>query len=173
MYAICNIDLCNNCPVYVKTGSPPSFISTYPQALSPHHKARGHQTSQTQQSSGTKQYNSSPMAATTTRATYAAGQQRFAAFCQTINASPIPATEHTLLLFATHLETSNIVHTTIKVYTSAIQHMHVSAGLNAQFNTQLTPRLQLILKGIQRNHAISHPPRACILKYPTNYAIHQ
>ena len=38
--------------------------------------------------------------------------------------------------------------------------MHVSAGLHAQFNSQLTPRLQLILKGIQRNQAISHPPRA-------------
>ena len=29
--------------------------------------------------------------ATTTRATYTAGQQRFSAFCQTINISPIPA----------------------------------------------------------------------------------
>ena len=95
--------------------------------------------------------------ATTTRATYAAEQQRFAAFCQTINASPMPATEHTLLLFATHLATFNIVHTTIKVYISAIRHMHVSAGLHAQFNSQLTPCLQLILKGFQRNQAISHP----------------
>ena len=97
--------------------------------------------------------------ATTTRATYATGQQRFAAFCQTIHAYPVPASEHTLILFATHLATSNIAHTTIKVYISAIRHMHVSAGLHAEFNSQLTPRLQLTLKGIQRNQATSHPPR--------------
>ena len=40
--------------------------------------------------------------------------------------------------------------------------MHVSAGLHAQFNSQLTPRLQLILKDIQKNQAISHPQRACL-----------
>ena len=37
--------------------------------------------------------------------------------------------------------------------------MHVSAGLHTQFNSQLTPRLQLILKGIQRSQATIHPPR--------------
>ena len=52
--------------------------------------------------------------------------------------------------------------TLLKVYISVIWHMHVSAGLHAQFNSQLTPRLQLILKDIQRNQAISHPQRACL-----------
>ena len=37
--------------------------------------------------------------------------------------------------------------------------MRVLAGLHTQFSSQLTPRLQLILKGIQRNQATSHPPR--------------
>ena len=37
--------------------------------------------------------------------------------------------------------------------------MHVLAGLHTQFSSQLTPCLQLILKGIQRNQATSHPPR--------------
>ena len=98
--------------------------------------------------------------------------KRFADFYQIINASPIPGTVHTLLLFAIHLTTSNIAHTTNKVYISIIQHMHVSAGLQAQFNSQLTPRLQLILKGIKRNQAISHPQESST-NYPTNYAIHQ
>ena len=40
--------------------------------------------------------------------------------------------------------------------------MHVSAGLHAQFNSQLTPCLQLLPKGIQRNQGISHSPRACL-----------
>ena len=35
--------------------------------------------------------------------------------------------------------------------------MYLSAGVHTEFNRQLTPRLQLILKGIQRNQAISHP----------------
>ena len=40
--------------------------------------------------------------------------------------------------------------------------MYVLAGLHTQFSSQLTPRLQLILKGIQRNQATSHPPRVCL-----------
>ena len=55
----------------------------------------------------------------------------------------------------THLAASNVAHTTTKVYISAIRHMHVRAGLHEEFNTQLTPRLQLMLKGIQRNQATS------------------
>ena len=79
--------------------------------------------------------------ATTTRATYTTGQQKFSPFCQTINTSPILVSEHTLILFTTHLASSNITHTTIKVYISAIWHMHVLAGLHTQFNSQLTPHL--------------------------------
>ena len=37
--------------------------------------------------------------------------------------------------------------------------MHMTAGLHEEFNTQLTPRLQLTLKGIQRSQATSHPQR--------------
>ena len=37
--------------------------------------------------------------------------------------------------------------------------MHVTAGMCPQFNQQLTPRLQLTLKGIQRSQATSHSPR--------------
>ena len=39
--------------------------------------------------------------------------------------------------------------------------MHVAAGMYSQFSQQLTPRLQLTLKGIQRSQAISssQPPR--------------
>jgi len=48
-----------------------------------------------------------------TRTTYTAGQQRFANFCQEINVTPMPASEESLLLFATHLAASNIAHTTI------------------------------------------------------------
>ena len=51
-----------------------------------------------------------------------------------------------------------VIHT-IKVYISTIWHMHVTAGLHEEFNTRLTLRLQLMLKGIQRSQATSHPQR--------------
>ena len=38
-------------------------------------------------------------------------------------------------------------------------HACALAGLHTQFNSQLTPCLQLILKGIQKNQTISLPPR--------------
>ena len=86
-----------------------------------------------------------------TRAIYTASQQRFVNLCQAINVAPIPASEKSLLLFTTYLAASNIAHITIKVHISAIRHMHVTAGLHEEFNNQLTPQLQLTLKGIQRS----------------------
>ena len=64
-----------------------------------------------------------------------------------------------LILFVSYLTTQSIAHTTIKVYLSAVQHMQVSAELHNFFHTQLTPRLQLTLKGIQKNQASAQPPR--------------
>lgn len=95
--------------------------------------------------------------ASTTRSTYAAGQYRFTTFCLAINAEPIPMTERVLSLFVTHLATGNISHATIKVYLSAIRHMHVTSGKLQHFNQQLTPRLQQILKGIRKDQAATRP----------------
>ena len=97
--------------------------------------------------------------AANTRNTYSIGQQRFTIFCQAIQANTLPASEATLSLFITHLATEHISYKTIKVYLSAVRHMHVAAGMFPQFSQQLTPRLQLTLKGIQRSQATSHPPR--------------
>ena len=76
-----------------------------------------------------------------------------------IKIPPTPASEATLILFASYLATQNISYTTIKVYLSAVRNMHVSMGLHNVFNAQLTPRLQLTLKGIQKSQASTHPPR--------------
>ena len=105
MYVIFNINLCNN---FIRTCLTPLLISIYTQGLSsPQSKRLPDQPVTTELRHKAVQFLANGLA-TTTRATYAAGQQRFTAFCQTINASPIPATEHILLLFATHLATSNI-----------------------------------------------------------------
>ena len=109
-----------------------------------------------------------------TRSTYSTDQQQFKAFCQAINASTLPASPATLTLFITHLATKNIFYKTIKVlslsstlhaylskhikvYLSAVHHMHISASMFSDFSQQLTPRLQLTRKGIQQSQALSHP----------------
>ena len=97
--------------------------------------------------------------AASTKSTYSAGQLRFTTFCKELKLSALPATEATLLLFVSYLATHNISHTTIKVYLSAVRHLHVSAGMHTFFNNQLTPRLQLTLKGVQKSQASTQPPR--------------
>ena len=94
-----------------------------------------------------------------TRHTYSSAQQSYLKFCSAIQCTPTPTHESTLLLFVTHLATSGLSHTSIKVYRSAIRSMHVATGQHIIFNQQLTPRLQQVLKGIQRTQAISKAPR--------------
>ena len=106
----------------------------------------------------TQQYYSNGLASIT-RSTYATGQQRYTAFCRSINVHPIPATEQILALFATHLATTNISYATIKVYLSAIRQLHVTQGSLQYFNQQLTPHLQQTLKGIQKTQTATNPPR--------------
>ena len=69
---------------------------------------------------------------------------------------PIPTTECILTLFVTHLATSNISLRTIKVYLAAIRCMHVCKGSHKQFNYQVTPWLQVILRGIKKRQAGRH-----------------
>ena len=71
----------------------------------------------------------------------------------------IPVSEDTLLLFTVHLATEGISTSTIKVYLSAIRSFHVASGRHDDFARQLTPRLQQVIKGIQKEQAITRPPR--------------
>ena len=74
-----------------------------------------------------------------TIATYSAGRKKYIQFYTTHQATPLPSSETTLILFASYLATTNISHTIIKVYLSAVRHMHVAAGLHELFTKQLTP----------------------------------
>jgi len=60
-----------------------------------------------------------------------------------------------MMLFVTHQAAANISRTTIKVYLLAIYYVHVIAGLHNSFNEQLTPRLQLIVRGIKKSQALT------------------
>ena len=94
--------------------------------------------------------------AKSSRNTYATGQRRYVKFCKMVGAKPIPTSESILTLFVTHLATSNISLRTIKVYLAAVRHIHVCKGLHKHFNQQITPRLHLILRGIQKQISSRH-----------------
>ena len=94
--------------------------------------------------------------AKSSRNTYATGQRRYVKFCKMVGAKPIPTSESILTLFVTHLATANISLRTIKVYLAAVRHIHVCKGLHKHFNQQITPRLHLILRGIQKRLSSRH-----------------
>ena len=91
-----------------------------------------------------------------TRQTYSTGKQSYTSFCISTRNRILPATESTLLLFVSHLASRKISHTTINVHLAAVCHVHVIVGLHRSFEEQLTPRLQLVLKGIKKTQAISN-----------------
>ena len=61
-------------------------------------------------------------------------------------------------MFASHLAKEGLAHASIKVYLSAVRNMHITAGLHQEFATQLTPHLELVLKGSKKDKAKSTPP---------------
>ena len=95
-----------------------------------------------------------------TKSTYSAGQQRFISFCKSARLLNMPASESTLLLFATHLANSNISYATIKMYLSAVRYMHVTVGMHNFFIQQLTPQLKQVLKVIQKSQP-THQEDVC------------
>ena len=80
-------------------------------------------------------------------------------FCQQISHTPIPTSESTLLLYLAHMGKRNLSLSTIKVYVSAIRNLHVATGKHTHFSSQLTPRVQQVLTGIQRDQASTLEPR--------------
>ncbi len=62
-------------------------------------------------------------------------------------------------MFVSYLAKEGLAHQSIKVYLSAVRNLHVSAGLHQEFATELTPRLQMVLRGIKKEKAKMNPPR--------------
>ena len=60
-------------------------------------------------------------------------------------------------MFVGHLAQQGLSHQTIKVYLSAVRNLHVTAGLHQEFSGQLTPRLEMVLKGIKKDKAAATP----------------
>ena len=57
------------------------------------------------------------------------------------------------MFFVTYLATLNLSYPTIKVYLSTVGSLHTSSGYHNDFNAQLTPRLQQVLKGFRKEKA--------------------
>ena len=64
-----------------------------------------------------------------------------------MSVQPLPATEQTLVLFAA-FKAQSCCYSTIKVYLSAVRHLHISKGLGDPLSDTL--QLNLVLKGIRR-----------------------
>ena len=62
-------------------------------------------------------------------------------------------------MFVSHLAQEGLTHATIKGYLSAVRNLHVTAGLHEAFSQQLTPRLEMVMKGIKKDRAQKSPPR--------------
>ena len=96
-----------------------------------------------------------------TRAAYKSGTNAFIEFCLqycrfTPHHSILPATEETLMLFASYLSLK-VSPPTIKVYLAAVRNLHMEAGFPHLFdNLMLLPRL---IRGIKRLYSHERRPR--------------
>ena len=88
-----------------------------------------------------------------TRKAYQVGFHAYKAFCANTNRQEIPTSEATLLLFVTYLADQGCSSSTIKVYLAAIRNAHEAQGEHECFMEASTPRLQRVMKGIQREQA--------------------
>ena len=91
--------------------------------------------------------------APSTSTTYRAGIQRYLSFCQTHGHTPLPGSQHTVTLLATHL-CRTLQANTIEVYVAAVSHLHLTQGLSSP--TSNNPMLSLAIRGIQRSQDPAH-----------------
>ena len=98
-----------------------------------------------------------------TRKAYQVGFQAYKTFCTNTNRQKSPPQR---LHFS--LSDQNCSSSTIKVYLAAIRNAHLAQGEHERFMEASTPRLQQVMKGIQREqatvtrHRIRKPITICI-----------
>ena len=81
--------------------------------------------------------------------TYNSTQHRFVYFSQDFSLVPLPASQETIILFATHLA-QRIKPQSMNVYLAAVRSLHISHGLYYPLQPGL--RLKQALRGIERKH---------------------
>lgn len=96
-----------------------------------------------------------------TRTSYDSGSTAFINFCIhykrfAYNGTIIPASEETILLFASYLS-QKVRYSTIKVYLAAVRNLHIQLGFNSPVeHSILLPRL---IRGIKRVYTTDRRPR--------------
>ena len=113
-----------------------------------------------------------------TKNTYRSGQKDYLNFCHKYSIVPQPATENVIMMYATHLYKRGVKFSTIKVYLSAVRHMHIINGYtNPMCNND---RLHLCMRSLQykcenptEKLPITHAILERISKYLGNSHDHQ
>ena len=90
--------------------------------------------------------------ASSTRTTYKTGVRKFFSFCQQHGVKPLPADKETVVYFAVALSRS-MAPSSIQVYLAAIGALHRQFGHRQP--THHNPRLNLVLRGAKRAHAMT------------------
>ena len=93
--------------------------------------------------------------------TYTSAKRRLVSFCQQLNLTPLPASQHTVALFVTHLSQAGLWASSIQAYIAAICHLHMTAG-------QAPPpwndwhQLHYVMRGIRRAQSITSGKKSCL-----------
>ena len=104
--------------------------------------------------------------APSTSRVYSSARNTFLRFCSRLNFNPLPASEHTLILFVAELHQSKAT-STIHTYLAGIRHFHIISGYANPLDNK--PKLQLALKGCKR----IKPPRSCTRLPITPYILRE
>ena len=62
-------------------------------------------------------------------------------------------------MFVSHLAEEGLAHQTIKCYLSAVRNLHINFSAHDQFSSQLTPKLEMVLRRIKKELAKRSPSR--------------
>ena len=84
---------------------------------------------------------------------YASSRKAYLRFCSRLNLNPLPAAEHTLILYVAELHQFKAV-STIQTYLAGVRHFHIFSGYPDPLDK---PKLQLALRGCK----CIKPPRPC------------
>lgn len=94
--------------------------------------------------------------APSTRAAYSSAQKRYAAFSTLYGIAILPAKEPHLCKFVSYLARTDVKHSSIKAYLSAVRQLHIEEGYPDPKLADMS-KLQQVLRGIKRGQAILNP----------------
>ena len=93
-----------------------------------------------------------------TKKSYKAGINKFNQFCILYNVTtPLPVSQSLLCSFISYLAKAGQAYSTIKMYLSAIRHLHIANGL-PEPRSRPMPKLELVERSIRRLKS-RDPPR--------------